>query len=267
MYSGTIVPLITPLDDAGAVSERSTERLIASLRGEVSALMPALSSGEGFALTERQWHDMLTATRAHAAGMPVLAGILMPDTVGVLHRAARAEALDVDAIVVTTPFGDHATQDAIYQHFEAIRSAVDLPLFIYNEAAISGNQIALDTLVRVCQLPGVAGVKESSGSPAFTADLIAAIPHIPVFEGWENLLADARGGIAGFIGPLANLEPGMCNAMLDDPSVERQGRIDDACARYGLLADDWYRSVKTELVTRGVIETGRLVGHHHVPTS
>ncbi|MGH3976076.1 MAG: dihydrodipicolinate synthase family protein, partial [Pseudonocardiaceae bacterium] len=166
MYSGTIVPLVTPFDEMGNVSEACVARLIKSLRGEVTALMPALSTGEGWILTERQWRQMISATRAHRGGLPVLAGIQLATTAMVVSRAQRAVALGVDAIVVSSPFGENISQDQIYRHFAILRSTIRLPLFIYNEAAISGNRIELDTLMRICQLPGVVGIKESSGSPA-----------------------------------------------------------------------------------------------------
>lgn len=258
MYSGTIAPLITPLDDSGAVSERCAGRLIDSLYGHVTALMPGLSSGEGWALTGQQWQQMIAATSAYSRGLPVLAGILLPDTSAVIWRAEQAVALGVDGIVVTTPFGGEITQEQIYQHYAAIRAAVKVPLFVYNEAAISENHIELDTLRRICQLPGIVGVKESSGSPGLTRRILDAIPQVPIFEGWEHLLLDA-GNVAGLIGPLANLEPELCNRMLFEPTGQCQAEINDACVRYGLHADNWYRCVKTELVHRGILDNDRVV--------
>jgi 4-hydroxy-tetrahydrodipicolinate synthase len=259
MYSGTIVPLITPVDAEGAVDQPGVGRLIESVRDEVTALMPALSSGEGWRLTERQWRDLVEATRAHARGLPVLAGIQLPDTAQVVARARLARDLGVDAVVVTTPFGAGISQEEIFQHYRALREAVDVPLFVYNEAALSGNTIELDTLLRIFALPGVVGIKESSGSAEFTRRVVRADHSVPVFEGWENLLVEAH-GVAGFIGPLANLEPGLCTAMLVDPTPERQAEIDAACRRFGVFEDDWYRWVKKELCKRGVIGTDLPVG-------
>ncbi|MGH3564847.1 MAG: dihydrodipicolinate synthase family protein [Pseudonocardia sp.] len=258
MYSGTIVPLVTPVNDAGNVSETCVARLIESVRCEVTALMPALSTGEGWALTEQQWQQMIAATREHSGGRPVLAGIQLATTAAVVARARHATALGADAVVVTTPFGKDVTQDRIYAHFAVLSSTVSVPLFIYNEAAISGNQIEPDTLIRICRLPRIVGIKESSGIPELTRRIVADLPAVPVFEGWENLLLQAR-GVAGFIGPLANLEPALCTAILTDPTAAHQAAIDDACMRYGLLTQDWYRSVKAELVRRGVIDTDRVV--------
>lgn len=148
---------------------------------------------------------MVAATPAHALGLPVLAGILLPDTSAVIRRAEQAVVLGVDGVAVTTPFGAEITQERIYQHYAAIRMAVEIPLF----------------------------------------------------QGWEHLLL-AAGDVAGFIGPLTNPDPELCNRMLTEPDEQRQVEIYDACSRY-VHADDRYRSVKAEFVHRGVLDTDRVV--------
>ncbi len=258
MYSGTIVPLVTPLDASDAVSHSGVDRLIESVHGEVTALMPTLSSGEGWLLTERQWTDMVSFTRKYSRGLPVLAGVQLATTAEVVDRARAAVTLGADGVVVTTPFRAELSQEEIYQHYRTLRESVAVPLFLYNESALSGNQIEVDTLRRICELPDVVGIKESSGSAELTREIVAALPGVPVFEGWENLLIHAD-GVAGFIGPLANLEPALCNAMLAGPTPTLQAAIDTACKRYGLFRDDWYRWVKRELHRRGVLGTDVVV--------
>lgn len=254
MYRGTIAPLITPMNDAGTVDEQSTARLIDHIRTEVTGLMPALTSGEGWKLDARQWTDIVTYTVRHRGDLPVLAGIQLPETAQVIERARRAADLGADAVVVTTPFGQDVTQNAIIEHYRALRSATSIPIFLYNEEALSGNRIEYDTLLVICQLPGIVGIKESSGDAAFTRKMAEADTGVPVFEGWENLITAAT-GIDGFIGPLANLEPALCNAVLVDPTPDRQAEVNTVCERYGVFKDDWYRWVKQELHHRGVITT------------
>ncbi|HWO67565.1 MAG TPA: dihydrodipicolinate synthase family protein [Umezawaea sp.] len=263
-YKGAIVPLVTPLDGGGAVSESSVDSLIGSLGDEVTALMPTLSTGEGWKLSPDQWTAMVAATKEHSRGLPVLSGIQLPTTDEVIERARTAVDLGVDAIVVTTPYGTDVTQDAIFEHFRRIREAIGVGIFLYNEEAVSGNRIELDTLLRICRLPGIVGIKESSGDAAYTTAMTEAGTGIPVFEGWENLLSRVR-GIAGFIGPLVNLEPALCNAMLVDPTPDRQAEVNAACERFGLFGDEWYRPLKAELVRRGVIETDLVVPESVVP--
>jgi 4-hydroxy-tetrahydrodipicolinate synthase len=258
LYAGTIAPLITPVDETGAVSEAGIERLIKYLRPAVTGLMPALSTGEGWLLTDAQWRSVVAHTVAHADNLPVLAGILLPDADAVLARALVAAEIGVDAVVVGPPFGQHHSQDSIYRHFQRLSGSLPVPLFVYNEAVLSGVPLELDTLLRVLALPGVVGVKESSGSVDFLRAVLAADTGVPVFAGWENLLLETP-GVDGLIGPLATVEPWMCAAMLADPSPSRQAEIDAACERFGLFDDDWYRSLKRELRERGVIDDDRSV--------
>jgi 4-hydroxy-tetrahydrodipicolinate synthase len=82
---------------------------------------------------------------------------------------------------------------------------------------------------------------------------------VPVFQGWEHQIADVP-GVQGFVGPLANLEPGTCEEAVTSFSRVSQERVDELSERYDLLADDWYLHVKTELVRRGVIGTALAVG-------
>ena len=251
--SGVVVPLVTPLDRQGRVRGDDVARLIDSVRAEVTALTPTLSSGEGWLLTEAQWRDMVTATVRCADGLPVIAGVQLPGTGAVVARTRLAAELGADAVAVTTPFGAGVGQEDIVTHYEQVLDAGS-PVLVYNEEALSGNRIEAGTLARICRLPGVIGLKESSGDPEFTRRLVAAGLEVPVFEGWENLLSQVP-GVAGFIGPLANLEPALCTALLRHPTPTLQAEVDKACETYGILRDDWYLHVKRALVARGVIGT------------
>lgn len=257
-YRGTIVPLVTPLDANGEVSESDVDRLVANLGDHVNGLMPALSTGEGWKLSEQQWSDVVSFTVKHSRGLPVLAGIQLPTTDEVIARARIAVDLGVDAVVATTPYGKDVTQQDILDHYTRIREAVGVGIFLYNEEAVSGNRIELDTLLKICRLPGIVGIKESSGSADFTKEMTAAGTGIPVFEGWENLLYQA-GDVQGFIGPLLNIEPRLVNDMLAAPSQDLQDRINATCEQHGLFGDEWYVPLKEELVRRGVLSTANVV--------
>src|SRR6185503_5722448 len=90
---GTFIPLITPLDEAGAVSGPSVARLLAHARHTASGYIPCLTSGEGWRLSPAQWEAMLRFTLAEAEGRTVIAGIERPTTDEVLDYAEAAERL------------------------------------------------------------------------------------------------------------------------------------------------------------------------------
>jgi 4-hydroxy-tetrahydrodipicolinate synthase len=257
MYSGIIPPLVTPVDFDGNVCEQSVKNLVDFVRPYSTALMPTLSSGEGWALNDQQWEDMIRFTIKHSSGLPVLAGVEYKTTEEVVEKVRKAQALGVDAIVVTTPFRKDITQDEIYQHFQQIKE-VGVPVFIYNEEAISGNLIEYETIERICKLGNVVGIKEASGSADFTKRLVDSGLDIPVFQGWEHLCYQSK-GVDGYIVPLANLEPKVCSEMLRNPTAEKQSEIDSLCKKYNLLLDDWYVFLKNELQQRGTIATERVI--------
>jgi len=259
VLSGVIVPLVTPLTAEGAVCPASVERLVESVRPDVTGLMPALSSGEGWRLQPWQWRDMVLLTRRFARGLPVLAGIELPTTGEVIERAALARQLEVDAIVVAPPFAADLPQDQVRAHYQAIRAAAGLPIFLYNEPKLTGTAMTLETLIELCRSEGVVGIKDSSASLALTQGLVAAGTGVPVFQGWEHLCAATTPGVAGYVLPLANLHAGLCRSMLQAPSPVLQAEIDRRCAEHALLDDQWYLSLKRELRRRGIISDARPV--------
>ncbi|MCD9141353.1 dihydrodipicolinate synthase family protein [Streptomyces albireticuli] len=253
---GTVVPLVTPVDEDRRVSAPDVARLVASLRGQVAGYMPALSTGEGWHLSTAQWTDVVRLTVEHAGGAPVLAGVELPGVDEIVARAELAAGLGADAVVVPPPWsGDGgAAPLGFVEHYATVVGRSPLPVVVYHENVVSKAPLDLDALLEVCALPGVVGVKESSGSAEFTRKLLEAGPAVPVLQGWEHLLS-AVPGVQGFVGPLANLDPAVCDEALSSPGQDVQKRVDALSERYGLLADDWYLHVKEELVRRGTIGT------------
>lgn len=256
-YRGVITPLVTPLDEHGRVCKRSVKKLITHVAPYSTALMPNLTSGEGWKLSAAQWQAMLDYAIEYSAGLPVIVGVERPTTKTVIEFAKMAKCRNVDAIVVTASFNKKQSQAKIYQHFVEVIESVGLPLFAYNEAPISGAHIDLATMAKICTLRGIVGVKEASGDAAYTAKLVARVSQ-PVFQGWENLASQSP-GVAGYIFPLANLEPELCNAAFMAPSRHIQFELDKKCQEYQLLEAAPYRSLKKHLFLRKIIRTDRVV--------
>jgi 4-hydroxy-tetrahydrodipicolinate synthase len=257
-WTGVIVALVTPLTDAGEICMSDMARLVASVRPHVNALIPALSTGEGWALSGEQWSQLIDSTVRYAAGLPVVAGIECPETAEVIARAQRAAILGAHAIAITTPYGPQVSQQEMYAHYAAVVQATSLPVIVYHESAVSGNDLQLDTLLKICMLDGVVAIKDSSGSPAFTQRLIAACPGVPVFQGIEALLLTVR-NVDGYVVALANVEPALCAKLFIGRSAARPTELQAACERYGLNRPDWYRMIKAELHRRGVLTTARVI--------
>ena len=254
---GVLVPLATPLTESGEVSTTCVAALIESVRPYAAGLLPGLSTGEGWRLSKRQWIDMLAATVEHARGLPVIAGVLLADAAKI---AARVLGLTerLHALAVAPPFDRSATQDDIYAHFRVLRSVTTTPIVIYNESQLSGANMNVKTIRRVCELGHIVGIKDSSGRIAVSREL-AATTGVPVFQGSEHLLTDSA-SLAGSVVGLANLEPRLCATAQRNCTATTTSAVAHAVRRYGLDGPDWYANVKRELVRRNVIRASAIVG-------
>src|SRR5205814_9742938 len=86
------------------VCPSSVDALMDSVRPYAQGCVAALSTGEGWLLSDQQWQDIVALTVHHADGMPVWAGALRAGTDDVIALTRRARLLGADAIVVTAPF-------------------------------------------------------------------------------------------------------------------------------------------------------------------
>lgn len=256
-YSGIIPPLVTPINNEGEVYEPDVRRLIDHVRPFSSALIPALTSGEGWKLSFKQWRDMVTYSLHHAGGIDVLAGVEYSTTREVIERGLLAKQLGAQGVVVTTPFGQCVDQVDILEHFQQINQSLAFPIMVYNEKEISGNHIEYETMLRICEMEWVVGVKEASGDPGYTEKLKGAV-DVPIFQGWENL-AFSTPTSDGYIFPLCNIDPKVCWEMFQNPSAALQARIDSLCEHYNIMDSAPFANIKKVLKSKGIISLDRVV--------
>jgi 4-hydroxy-tetrahydrodipicolinate synthase len=262
--SGVQVPLVTPVDSAGAVQLQDARSMIDFLRPHVDGLVPALSTGEGGVLDHRQWQDMVGATVEYAGGLPVYAGVLSATTAGVIEKARRAAELGVDAVIATTPYGMEVTQRQMVQHYAEISAASPVPVIVYDEVDQSGNSLDLKTLLSICELPGVVGVKDSQGDLQRWSALLEAHPDVVVWLGREELI----GGVAAADGVLlavANLVPQLCQRWWRSKDPELAEQIIEVCQQSSLFDQTWYVNVKAALRQAGHISHDAAVEQVRTP--
>jgi 4-hydroxy-tetrahydrodipicolinate synthase len=126
--------------------------------------------------------------------------------------AAQAGA---DAALVVGPYYNRPTQQGIYEHFKALAEAVDIPICVYNIPARTGRNIEPETILRLAELPGIAMVKEATGSMDQASQILAAT-DLTVLSGDDSmtlpLLAIGGRGVVSVVG---NLVPADMKALID----------------------------------------------------
>ena len=216
MFKGSITALITPFHD-GSVDEKAFQEFVAWQIAEgTSAVVPCGTTGESPTLSHDEHKRVVELCVEVARGrVPVIAGTGSNCTAEAIELTGHAKAAGADAALVVAPYYNKPSQEGLFRHFEAIATAVDLPLIIYNIPGRSVVNISVETFALLAALPNVVGVKDA------TADLARPLQmRVALGEGFCQLSGEdataiafnAQGGV-GCISVTSNVAPGLCARM------------------------------------------------------
>ncbi|HID77039.1 MAG TPA: dihydrodipicolinate synthase family protein [Planctomycetaceae bacterium] len=210
---GIIPPMITPLADHDTLDVAGLERLIEHiLAARPSGLFILGTTGEGPSLSCKRKQELVDRVAEQLQGrVPLLVGVTDPSFVETLNLAEYAAEAGAQAVVWAPPFYYPCSQVDLLVSLERLVPRLPLPMFLYHIPRLTKVGFAPETVRRAMELPGVVGLKDSSGEMAYFHRLRRATGHRPDFSllvGPEELLAEAlllgaHGGVSGG----ANLYP------------------------------------------------------------
>jgi len=172
--------LVTPFRQDGAVDEQALRNLVAwQVESGIDFLVPCGTTGETPTLTHDEWLQVIDITVEVVAGrVPIVAGATSNSTHDAVDKAKEVGARPgVNAILTASPYYNKPTQEGQYRHFRAIAEAVDKPVILYNVPGRTGSNLEPGTLIRLTEVPNIAGVKEASGNMAQVADICNMVPE------------------------------------------------------------------------------------------
>ena len=158
-----ITAMVTPFDEKGAVDYDQAKRLANALLDSGSdGLVITGTTGEGPTLSSeekiRLYAEVKEAIGSRGA---VIAGTTDNDTAKSIELSAEAEAVGVDALLLTVPAYNKPPQEGLYQHFKAIAEGTSLPCLLYNVTSRTSLNMTDETTIRLSHIDNIVGVKEA----------------------------------------------------------------------------------------------------------
>jgi|TARA_B100000809_G_scaffold239998_1_gene261947 4-hydroxy-tetrahydrodipicolinate synthase len=155
--------MVTPFDEKGAVDYDQAKRLANALLDSGSdGLVITGTTGEGPTLSSeekiRLYAEVKEAIGSRGA---VIAGTTDNDTAKSIELSAEAEAVGVDALLLTVPAYNKPPQEGLYQHFKAIAESTSLPCLLYNVTSRTSLNMTDETTIRLSHIDNIVGVKEA----------------------------------------------------------------------------------------------------------
>jgi len=165
MIQGSIVALVTPMDESGAVEMESLKKLVEFHIAEgTDALVAVGTTGESATLDEREHCDVIKAVVEYVGGrIPVIAGTGANSTTEAINLTHLAKQAGADACLIVTPYYNKPTQQGLYLHYKAISEAVDIPQILYNVPGRTACDMLPETVGRLSHLNNIVGIKEATG--------------------------------------------------------------------------------------------------------
>ena len=174
---GAFTAIVTPMQD-GKVDEQGLIDLINfQIDNGIHGLVPCGTTGESATLSFDEHKRVIELTVQVVDGrVPVIAGTGANSTAEAIELTGSAKASGADAVLSVVPYYNKPSQEGLYQHFEAITEAVDIPMVLYNVPGRTVTNMAPATVARLAGLPHVIGIKEACGCLNQVSEVIRLCP-------------------------------------------------------------------------------------------
>ncbi len=240
---GVFPPMATPFVD-GEVDPHGIRSNIAKwVQAGVRGIVALGSNGEAPLLAEDEADAVVAAARdAVPATHVLIAGTGRESTRGTIDACRRAAALGADAVLVRTPsyYKGRMTHDAFVAHYTAVADASPAPVLLYNYPAVTGVNLAPETVARLAEHPNIIGIKETGSDAAQMAAYVDLTPKPPAFTviagSVPTYYASLCLGAGGAILAAACAVPDLCVRLFDAARAGRHAEARDLQARLTPLA-------------------------------
>ena len=220
-YHGIIPPMVTPLEDWDKLDYQGIEKLINHiLKGGVHGLFVLGTTGEAPSLSHQLRKEVIKRTLDQVGTkVPVLVGITDTSFIETINIAEFAAEAGASAVVLAPPYYFPAGQFELIEYIEHLEQRLPLPLFLYNMPTHTKMIFEPETVKKASELPGVIGLKDSSGNMVYfhqLQQLFKDQDDFKLFIGLEELLGETLvlGGHGGVCGG-ANLIPELYVSMYE----------------------------------------------------
>jgi len=217
MFHGSMVALITPMHEDGAIDEDGLQRLIDwHVENHTDAIVTVGTTGESATLDEDEHCHVIRRTVEMTAGrIPVIAGTGANSTREAIDLTRCALQAGADACLLVTPYYNKPTQEGLYRHFLAVAEAVPVAQILYNVPGRTACDLLPETVERLAGKSNIVGIKEATGDMERARDIMQRCgERLDVYSGddataMELMLIGGKGNIS----VTANVAPAEMHAM------------------------------------------------------
>jgi len=220
MFGGSMVALVTPMKDDGALDLDALQRLVEfHVEQGTDGLVIGGTTGESPCITPEELADMIRAALEAADGrVAVIGGSGTNSTARTIELTGVVRDAGAAGALVVTPYYNKPTQPGLYEHYRAVAQSAGIPVILYNVPGRTACDLLPETAARLAEVPGIVGLKEAVPGPERVTRLRELVGGgLELYSGDDaTAMAFLLAGGDGVISVTANVAPrlmhGLCEA-------------------------------------------------------
>ncbi|WP_248926077.1 4-hydroxy-tetrahydrodipicolinate synthase [Paenibacillus hamazuiensis] len=172
---GIFVPVVTPFLPNEELDLDSFRKYAGNLlRQNIQGLVVNGTTGESPTVSLEEVTALVQVVKIgmaeHKVRMPIILGTGTNDTASTVKRTELAGKLGADAVLVVTPYYSRPSEEGIIEHFRRV-AQVGVPVIAYEVPSRTGIRLSAAAILRIMDLNGVIGLKDSSGGTSLISEL------------------------------------------------------------------------------------------------
>ncbi len=176
---GTGVALITPFKEDFSIDIEGLKKVVNySIENGIDYLVVMGTTAESATLTIEEKQTVIDAIVQENNGrLPLVLGIGGNNTKAVIEEFQSRNLDAFNAILSVSPMYNKPTQEGIFQHFDAIASATDKSIVLYNVPGRTASNMLPSTVARLAtKHKNIVAIKEAKGDIVQAMELISSCP-------------------------------------------------------------------------------------------
>ena len=211
IFKGSGVAIVTPFTNDNKINYDEFKKLIDfQIDNNTDAIIVCGTTGESATLTDCERKELIDFTVKYVNHrIPVIAGTGSNNTEYAIELTRYAKEVNVDGVLVVTPYYNKTTQNGLIEHYKAIADSVSIPIIMYNVPSRTGLNIEPATAFELSKVKNIVAIKEASGNISQVLKIKEMCKDdLQIYSGNDDQIVPilSCGGI-GVISVLANIKP------------------------------------------------------------
>ena len=222
---GSLVALVTPLDQSGQVDFASLKNLIDwHITQGTNGIVSVGTTGESATLNINEHINVIDFTVRYVdKRVPVIAGTGANSTEEAIELSSESKLKGADYVLLVTPYYNKPNQKGLIAHYESIANKVDIKQLLYNVPSRTACDLLPESVDILSKHPNIIGLKEAVSDKSRVLELIRLSKNndFLIFSGDDpTFMSSMKLGFDGVISVAANIIPNSISKICEFIKIE-----------------------------------------------